>query len=165
LAADLWSLFFWVIFLRPLFPSTLTSILLLHFVTSWCHSNVTLFCFRVVLNAYAICTWRTMHLVKLRHSNLPRYLGLTSTFKQVGLILVANFPSGPRPCCLGLPPLVFRPNRKLRLVWRLDVPKPTPQAPFLKPSLANTYATLQTLIHWHLCSWTCQTKSWTQPNT
>jgi hypothetical protein len=89
-----------------------------------------------------------LHLVKLQHSNLPRYLGLTSTFKRVGLIPVANFPSDPRPCCSRLPSLVFRPNRKLCLVRRLDASKPTPQAsnPHLptpmqlfKPSLTSTY--------------------------
>jgi hypothetical protein len=80
-----------------------------------------------------------MHLVKLQHSNLPHYLGLTLNSKRVGVILVVNFPSGPKPRSLGLPSFVFRPNRKLCLVQRLDVPRPTRQTPFLKPSLANTY--------------------------
>jgi hypothetical protein len=57
----------------------------------------------VALNTYATCTWKTMHLMKLQHSNLPRNLELFLTFKWMALKLVANFPSGPRPFHSGTP--------------------------------------------------------------
>jgi hypothetical protein len=96
-----------------------------HMFTPWHRSNVTPFHSRVVLNTYVTCTWKTAHLVKLRHSNLPHNLLLTLTSKLVGLI-PANFPSGPRPCSPRLPSLVFRPNRRLHLVQGLSAPRPTP---------------------------------------
>ncbi len=61
------------------------------------------FCFCAILNTYVTCTWKTMHLMKLWHLDLLCNLGLFSTFKQVGLKSIANFPSGPRPCCPRLP--------------------------------------------------------------
>jgi len=91
----------------------------------------------VVLVTYVTYTWKTTHLVKLRH--LLHYLGLTLTSKRVRLILIVNFLSGPRPCHSWLPSPIFRPNHRLHLVQGLRVPRPLPQAPFLKPSLANTY--------------------------
>jgi hypothetical protein len=91
------------------------------------------------LNTNTTCTWKTTHLVKLRHSNLPHNLGLFPTFKQVGLKTTADFPSDLRPCRPGLPSPIFQPNHKLCLVWRLNTSKPTPQAPFLKSSLVDTY--------------------------
>jgi hypothetical protein len=105
----------------------------------WCHSNIASFHFRVALNTYATCTWKIMHLVKLWHLGLHRYLGLTQTSRHVGLILAMNFPSALRPCHLGLPSPVFRPNHKLHLVRGLRALKPPQWAPFLKPSLADTY--------------------------
>jgi hypothetical protein len=80
------------------------------------HSHIAPFRFCVALNAYATYTWKTMHLVKFRHSNLPHYLGLTLTLRHVGIMPATNFPSGPRPCCLKLLTLVFRPNCKFCLV-------------------------------------------------
>jgi hypothetical protein len=68
------------------------------------------------LNTYTTCTWKTMHLVKLQHSNLPHNLGLFLIFKWVGLQPVADFLNGLRPFHLGLPFLVFPPNCRLRLV-------------------------------------------------
>jgi hypothetical protein len=54
-----------------------------------------LFHYCATLNTYATYTWKTMHLVKLWHLDLPRNLGLFQTFKQVGLKPTANFSSGP----------------------------------------------------------------------
>jgi hypothetical protein len=68
------------------------------------------------LNTYATYTWKTMHLVKLQHSDLPHNLGIFLIDRWVGLKLAANFPSGPRPCRLGLPSLIFWPNWRLHLV-------------------------------------------------
>jgi hypothetical protein len=65
------------------------------------------------LNTYVTCTWKTMHLMKLWHSNLPRNLELFMTFKRMALKPTANFPSGLRPCYSGLPSPVFSPNHKL----------------------------------------------------
>jgi hypothetical protein len=107
----------------------------------WCHSHVNPFHFCVTLNAYTTCTWKTMHLMKLRHSNLPHYLELTLTSRHVGLMPTTYFPSGPRPCCSKLLTFVFRPNYKLRLVQGLNALWPMPWAPFFKPSLVGTYAT------------------------
>jgi hypothetical protein len=76
---------------------------------------------------------------KLWHLDLPRYLGLTPTFKWVRLIPIADFPCGPRPCHLGLPSFVFRPNRRFRLVQGLSVSGPMPWALSYAPSLTNTY--------------------------
>jgi hypothetical protein len=112
---------------------------LLHPVTPWCCLNIAPFCSHVVLNTYATCTWQTTHLVKLWHSNLPYYLGLTLTFKRVGLISAIDFPSGPKLCHLRLPSPIFQPNYKLCLVWGLGVLRSTTRAPFLKPSLVDTY--------------------------
>ncbi len=84
---------------------------------------------------------KTTLLMKLRHLGLPYYLGLTPTSRWVGFIPIANFPSDPRPCCLGLPSPIFQFNRILCLVRRLKMWRPLPQAHFLKPSLVNTYAT------------------------
>jgi hypothetical protein len=106
----------------------------------WRHSHVP-FRFCAALNAYAICTWKTMHLVKFRHSNLPHYLGLTLTSRRVGLMTAANFPNGPRPCCSTLPTLIFRPDYKLRLIQGLNALWPMPWVAFLKPSFIGTYAT------------------------
>jgi hypothetical protein len=92
------------------------------------------------LNTYATCTWKITHLVQFQHSYLPCNLGLFLTFRWVGLKPTTNFASGPRLCCLGLRSLVFRHNRKLHLVWGLSALKPTPRAPFFKPSLTSTYA-------------------------
>jgi hypothetical protein len=80
---------------------------------------------------------------KLWHLGLPRYLGPTSTFKWVGVIPIIDFPSGPRPCHLGLPSPVFWPNRKLRLIQKLSMLQPMPRTPFLEPSLISTYATCE----------------------
>jgi hypothetical protein len=85
------------------------------------------------------CTWKTTQLVKLWHSNLFHYLGLTSTSRRMGLILAADFPSSPWPYCLRLPTLVFQPNYKLRLVRGFCMSWLMFQAPFLKPSLASTH--------------------------
>ncbi len=63
-----------------------------HLLIPWCRSNITPFYFRVILNAYTTCTWNVVHLVKLQHLDLPYYLGLTLTSKQVGLILVCGLP-------------------------------------------------------------------------
>jgi hypothetical protein len=106
----------------------------------WRCFHITSFYFHAALNAYTTCTWKTTHLVKLWHSNLPHYLGLTPTSRRVGLILAAYFPSGPRPCCSGLPTLVFQPNRKLCLVRGLSVSWLMFRAPFLKPSFVDTCA-------------------------
>jgi hypothetical protein len=96
---------------------------------------------RAVLNTYVSCTWKTMHLMKLRHSNLPCNLGLFPTFRWVGLKLVVDFPSDPKPCCPRLQSFIFRPNHQFSLVRGLSTPRPTPQAPFFKPSFIGTYAT------------------------
>jgi hypothetical protein len=112
---------------------------LLHPVTPWCCLNIAPLCSHVVLNTYATCTWQTTHLVKLWHSNLPYYLGLTLTFKRVGLISAIDFPSGLKLCHLRLPSPIFQPNYKLCLVWGLGVLRSTTRAPFLKPSLVDTY--------------------------
>jgi len=87
-------------------------------------------------------------LVKFPHSGLPRYFGLTLTFKWMGLLLDANFPSGPRPCRPRLPSPIFWPNRNLHLVQGLSAPRPTSWAPFLKPSLAGTYAVREHVKPW-----------------
>jgi len=110
-----------------------------HSITLWCCLNVAPFRSNATLNTYATCTWKTTHLVKLWHSNLPYYLGLTSTFKRVRLIPTIDFPSRSRLCHLRLPSRVFQPNYKLCLVWGLGVLRPTPRAPFLKPSLVDIY--------------------------
>ncbi len=81
--------------------------------------------------------------MKLWHSGLPWSLRLTLPFKRVGLIVVVDFPSGPKPCCSRLPFLVFWPNRKLCWVQGFSASKSTPSAPFLKPSFASTYATCE----------------------
>jgi hypothetical protein len=78
------------------------------------------------LNAYVTYTWKTTHLVKLRHLGLTHYHELTPTFKQVGLIPAVDFPSGSKPCCTIFH---FRPNHKLCLVQGLSVPSPTPGPP------------------------------------
>jgi hypothetical protein len=106
------------------------------------------FHFHASLNTYTTYTWKTTHLVKLWHSSLPRYLWLFLTSRQVGLKPIANFPSGPRPCRPRLSSPVFWPNHRLCLVWGLSVPRPTPQAPFLKPSLVDTYATHESSKLW-----------------
>ncbi len=93
----------------------------------------------VVLITYVTCTWKTMHLVKLRHLSLPHYLGLTLTSRQVGLIPTMDFPSGPRPCHLRLPSPISQVNHRLHLVRGLRAPRPPPRARFLKPSLTCTY--------------------------
>jgi hypothetical protein len=102
-------------------------------------SVVPMFHFCVALNTYATYTWKTMHLVKLQHSSLPRYLGLTSTSKRVGVIPVVDFSNGPKICCLKLPSPIFRLNRRLHLLQRSRMMRSPPKAPFLKPSLTNTY--------------------------
>jgi hypothetical protein len=114
-----------------------------HLLMCWHRSHIAPFHFFATLNAYATCTWKIMHLVKLQHSDLPQYLGLTSTSRQVGLIFDADFPSDPRPCCSGLPTPVFRPNRKLHLVRRLSALQLMLRTPFLKLSLVGTYATCE----------------------
>jgi hypothetical protein len=58
----------------------------------------------------------------------------------MGLKLVVDFPNGPNPYHLGLPSPVFWPNCRFCLVQGLNVPRPTPWAPFLKPSFVGTYA-------------------------
>jgi hypothetical protein len=82
-----------------------------------------------------------MHLVKLQHSNLPHNLGLFSTSKWVGFKPTVDFRSGSRPCRSRLPSPIFQPNRKFHLVRGCNTPRPTPQAPFFKPSLDDNYAT------------------------
>ncbi len=77
--------------------------------------------------------------------------GLFLTSKWVGQKINANFQTSPWPCCLGLPFLIFWLNRKLHLVWGFSALRPTPWAPFPKPSLISTYVTL----------WIFQTRSWT----
>jgi len=72
-----------------------------------CRSNITPFYFRVTLNGYTTCTWNVVHLVKLQHLDLPYYLELTLSSRQVGLILIVDFPNGPRVSCSGLPSFVF----------------------------------------------------------
>jgi hypothetical protein len=69
--------------------------------------------------------------------------------------LATNFPSGTRPCCSRLPSLVFHLIVNLCLVQWFNVQRTSPQAPFLKLSLASTYAA-------HECY---QTKSQTWSNT
>ncbi len=98
------------------------------------------FHFCTFLNTYTTYTWKITHLVKLQHSKLPYNFGLFSTFGWVGLKPATNFPSGARLCCLGLSSFIFQHNHILHLVWRLNAPRLTPRAPFLKPSLTNTYA-------------------------
>lgn len=83
--------------------------------------------------------------MKLQQLNLLHYLGLTLTSKWVGLILIGDFPSGPRSCHSKLPSPIFRTNNKLCLVQRLSVLWPMLHAPLLAPSLTNTYA-----IHEHI---------------
>jgi hypothetical protein len=87
-------------------------------------------------------------LVKLRHSGLPRYFGLTLTSKRVGLLPGADFPSGPRPCHPWLPSPIFWPNQNVCLIQGLSVSRPTPWAPSLKPSLAGTYAVREHVKPW-----------------
>jgi hypothetical protein len=89
-----------------------------------------------------LCYWKTTHLIKIRHLDLPHYLGLTPTFKRVGIIFVTNFPNGLRPCHPKLPSSIFWPNRKLHLVRQLNVLQQMPSAPFFKPSFVNIYDTL-----------------------
>jgi hypothetical protein len=101
----------------------------------WLHSFLS--------RAINACTWKTMHLVKLQHLDLPNHFGLTSTSRWVELIFLTDFPSGPRPCCLGLPFPIIWPNHRLHMVQGLSAPQLTPQAPFLKPWLINTYATYE----------------------
>jgi hypothetical protein len=100
---------------------------------------------RAFLNAYITCTWKITHLVKLQHSESPYNFGLFLTFGWVGLKLVTKFPSGPRLCCLGLSSLIFWHNHILHLVWRFNALRLTPRAPFLKPSLINTYAACESV--------------------
>jgi hypothetical protein len=92
------------------------------------------------LNTYVTYTWKTMHLMKLRHLDLLRNLGLFSIFKHVRLNFFADFPSGPKPWCPRLPSLVFLPNHRFCLVRRLSAPKPTISSPLP-----------WTFICWHLC--------------
>ncbi len=61
----------------------------------------------------------------LRHWDLPHYLELTSTFKQMGLVPAANFPSAPKPCRPRLSSPVFQPNHRLHLVRRLGTLRPS----------------------------------------
>ncbi len=63
----------------------------------------------------------------------------------MGLKPIGDFPSGPRPCHLGLPSLVFGPNHRLCLVWGFSMPRWTPPAPFLKPSLTDTYVAYESI--------------------
>jgi hypothetical protein len=70
----------------------------------------------------------------------------------MGLLLGVDFPSGPRPCHSGLPSPIFWPNRNLHLIHGLSLFKPTPWAPFLKPSLAGTYVVRE------------HAKPWVKPN-
>jgi hypothetical protein len=74
---------------------------------------------RASLNTYITCPWKAVHLVKLQHSCSSHELGLTPISRWVGLILVANFPSGRS----RLPSLDFthshKPHRCQRVkVWR-----------------------------------------------
>jgi hypothetical protein len=94
---------------------------------------------RASLNTYTTYTWKTTHLVKIWHSDLPHNLGLFPIIRRVGLNHVANFSSGPRPCHLGLPSPILWPNHRLHLVQRFSVSRPTPHTPFLKPSFIGTY--------------------------
>ncbi len=86
--------------------------------------------------------------MKLRHSSLPCYFGLNSTSKRVGLLPNADFPSGPRPCRLGLPSPIFWLNQNLRLFQGLSALRPTPCAPFLKPSHVDTYVVREHVKPW-----------------
>jgi hypothetical protein len=85
---------------------------LLHPNPPWCRSLPPLFR-SCLLNTYAICLWKTSHMVKLQHLDLSCNLGVTSTFRWVGLKPTMNFPSGPRSCRPRLPSFVFMPNYRL----------------------------------------------------
>lgn len=102
-----------------------------------------LFLFRscAALNAYVIYTWKITHLVKLWHLDLFCNFGLLLTSRWMGLKLIADFPSNPKPYRLGVPFLIFRPNHKL--VWFKDLMCQRQHTLGLLP---------QTLIHQHLCS-------------
>jgi len=129
---------------QKIFQSTLRACSNTTYHTQICLGTIPLsppFHFCASLNTYATYTWKTTHLVKLQHSSLPRYLWLFLTSKRMRLKPTTNFPSGPRPCRPRLSSPIFWPNCKLCLVRGLSVLRRTPQAPFLKPSLVDTYAT------------------------
>ncbi len=100
-------------------------------------SNVTLFHFCDTLNAYVTYTWKTMHLAKFQHLDLPHYLALTSTFRQVGLIFANISQMVQRPIIRDYH---LSSSSLIRdfAQFKDDVSRPTPRPPFFKPSFVGT---------------------------
>jgi hypothetical protein len=122
------------------YPFMDTRYLLLHPNMPWHHSTITSVLFSCLLKHLCYLHMENTHLVKIQHLGLSRNLGLFPTFKWVGLTPVADFPSGPRLCRMGLPSFISWPKCKLCLIRGFNTLRTTPRALFLKTSFADIYA-------------------------